>query len=271
MIDNILALIHFDVCFALRKLEGQVKEKQLKILLIRSERKLFDTDMLKKYLSEVSIQNTFLLKDVISKSYKVIKLNNEDFSELEELERENSENFGFSTPVGENGFFSTSTPFECITIENKEIFYAINNEIGYKDFFEKGNFETFRSQHFAEKCGILINLITSAYPGLKTSPSIKPPSKFYALYHWIKIEMGTETQFAKNDNGQFLKSEIETFVKNSYPNCTSSQGFYRSFKDLDITKKTAIANSFGRGYKEKLITISNNDNKLITYLKNYPN
>ena len=108
----------------------------------------------------------------------------------------------------------------------------------------------------------------------KRTPSIdavKLPAKFYALYHWIKIEMGIENTFAKNDNGQFLKSEIEIFVKNSYPNCPSSQSFYRSFKDLDITNKTAIANSFGRGYKEKLITISNNDNKLITHLKNYPN
>ncbi len=96
------------------------------------------------------------------------------------------------------------------------------------------------------------------------------PAKFYALYHWLKIEMGTETQFAKNDNDQFSKGKIEAYVKNKYTDC-SAQGFYRSFISLDITNRTAIANYFGNGYKEALIAISNNDNKLITYLKDYPN
>ncbi|WP_123985449.1 hypothetical protein [Taibaiella soli] len=96
------------------------------------------------------------------------------------------------------------------------------------------------------------------------------PAKFYALYHWLKIEMGTERQFAKNANDQFIKSEIEAFVENTYPEC-SKQGFYRSFINLDISNRTAIAKSFGKGYKEKLIALSNNDSLLISRLKNYPN
>jgi len=96
------------------------------------------------------------------------------------------------------------------------------------------------------------------------------PAKFYALYHWMRIEMGTEGIFSKNDNGKYIKSEIEEYATVKYPDC-SPQGFYRSFKDLDIKNRNAIANSFGKGYKEILISISNNDSKLITYLKNYPN
>ena len=47
--------------------------------------------------------------------------------------------------------------------------------------------------------------------------------------------------------------------------------FYRTYKDLDITDKKSIANSYGRGYKEKIIEISNNDVKVIHHLKDYPN
>ncbi|MBX2887059.1 MAG: hypothetical protein KF829_00255 [Ferruginibacter sp.] len=100
--------------------------------------------------------------------------------------------------------------------------------------------------------------------------TVNYPAKFYALYHWLKIEMGTEKPFPKNDNGQFVKSEIEAYATSKYPYC-SKQGFYRSFKDLDITNRTAIANSFGNGYKETLVALSDNDNKLTTHLKNYPN
>ena len=96
------------------------------------------------------------------------------------------------------------------------------------------------------------------------------PAKYYALYHWMKIDMGGENNFTKNENDQFRRSEIEAYAKAKYPEC-SEQGFYRSFIGLDITNYTAIANDFGNGYKEILISISNNDNKLITYLKKYPN
>jgi hypothetical protein len=105
---------------------------------------------------------------------------------------------------------------------------------------------------------------------LSTKPPENYPAKFYALYHWLKIEMGTENQFAKNDSDQFIKSDIVAFANEKYPNC-SLQGFYRAFINLDITNRTTIANSFGNGYKEKLIALSNNDNRLVTYLKNYPN
>lgn len=103
--------------------------------------------------------------------------------------------------------------------------------------------------------------------------SVRPPktfAKFYALYHWLKIAMATAIPFSKNEDGKYIRADIESFAKQNYPEC-SPQGFYRSFKDIDITNRTAIANTFGRGYKEKLIKLSKNDSKLIIYLKNYPN
>jgi hypothetical protein len=93
-------------------------------------------------------------------------------------------------------------------------------------------------------------------------------AKFYALYHWILIEMGKEIPFEKNDLDKYNKNTIENFGKNRY-NC-SKQGFYRAFIDIDITNKASIPKSFGKEYKQTLITISNNDSNIITHLKKYP-
>ena len=151
-------------------------------------------------------KNTFVLKDIAGKSIKIIDINNNDFQELIRLENDNSEDFGFSTPVGGGGFFSTSTPFECITIENKEISYAVECESGYKDFFEQGNFDIFRSQDFAQKCARLLNLITAAYPNLKNefSDTIKRKiaAPVIALFCYLtnesKLNSKGETESVKN-------------------------------------------------------------------------
>lgn len=116
---------------------------------------------------------------------------------------------------------------------------------------------------------------------LKTEKEIDPPqqtetkteqenisARFYALYHWILIEMGKETPFEKNENDKYDKNTIENFGQNRYK--CSKQGFYRNFINIDITKKTSIPQSFGKEYKQKLITISNNDSNVIAHLKKYP-
>ncbi len=98
----------------------------------------------------------------------------------------------------------------------------------------------------------------------------KIPAKYYALYHWILIEMGIENNFERDQNDHYSKGEIEAYAKERYPE-TSMQGFYREFKEIDITNKINISRNFGKGYKDKIIEISNNNAKIITHLKNYPN
>ena len=95
-------------------------------------------------------------------------------------------------------------------------------------------------------------------------------AKFYALYHWILIEMGVENYFKRDENDKYKRTEIEAFAQERYPG-TSKQGFYRAFIEIDITKKVEIAKTFGPGYKRKIEKISNNSAKVIHHLKNYPN
>lgn len=100
----------------------------------------------------------------------------------------------------------------------------------------------------------------------------KIPVKFYALYHWVLIEMGKESDFERNINDKYIKKDIERFAENRYK-LKNGQGFYKAFTDgtIDITKKSLFSKEFGKRYKEKLITISNNNSEIINYLNKYPN
>jgi hypothetical protein len=82
--------------------------------------------------------------------------------------------------------------------------------------------------------------------------------------------LGIENHFERNENDKYSKTKIVAFAKERYPE-TSSQMFYRTIIDIDINNKTAIANSFGNKYKDKIISISNNNAKVITHLKSFPN
>ncbi|PZX16448.1 hypothetical protein LX69_01943 [Breznakibacter xylanolyticus] len=101
-------------------------------------------------------------------------------------------------------------------------------------------------------------------------PQINIPAKFYALYHWILIEMGLEKNFTCNESDKYIRKDIENFVINKYPQ-TSPQGFYRAYIEIDITNKKAIVNNFGNNYKKHIIKISNNNARIIDHLKRYPN
>ncbi len=100
----------------------------------------------------------------------------------------------------------------------------------------------------------------------------KIPAKFYALYHWVLIEMGKEFDFERNINDKYIKKDIVSFAENRY-NLKNGQGFYRAFTNgsIDITKKKSLSREFEKDYKEKLITISNNNSEFINHLKKYPN
>lgn len=142
-------------------------------------------------------------------------------------------------------------PFDTLHRENVKILLDFLDKISQRNF---------------------INILEKLLSNSKLNEKIRSeiPSKYYALYHWILIEMGTENNFAKNENDKYIRTNIEAFANERYPQI-SQQGFYKAFINIDITKKITIGNSFGNGYKQKVIEISNNNAKMINHLKNYPN
>ena len=84
--------------------------------------------------------------------------------------------------------------------------------------------------------------------------------------------MGKEKQFEKDGTtDKYRKPDIIKFGKERYKFKTKGQGFYYSYLNIDLTNRNAIARTYGKGYKDKLIDISNNDADVITHLKKYPN
>lgn len=118
----------------------------------------------------------------------------------------------------------------------------------------------------------LSKIINQRLEGLGKSESpqgIKMPSKYYALLHWIGIELGLYKLFERNTSDNYSKKEIEEYASVHYP-LSSKQGFYKAFREIDTTNKVAIARNFGKGYKKKIIELSGNDSRIEAHLKKWP-
>lgn len=98
----------------------------------------------------------------------------------------------------------------------------------------------------------------------------KVPAKFYALYHLLLVELGLKRDFDRDDNDNYSRIQIEEYARNEYPNI-SCQSFYRTYIEILSKSKLDIALHMKKGYKEKVITISNNNAKVIQLLEKYPN
>jgi hypothetical protein len=162
-----------------------------------------------------------------------------------------------------NSYYKNNlTDKEIIGKEIKKLDNMLNN-LGLIYFIKhRDTFETLAKRYK--------DYLSLPLPPIKTSQKYKIPAKYYALYHWILIELGIENHFERNENDKYSKTKIVAFAKERYKK-TSSQMFYRTIIDIDINNKTAIANSFGNKYKDKIISISNNNAKVITHLKSFPN
>ena len=121
-----------------------------------------------------------------------------------------------------------------------------------------------------DRCFLILEFLENETIGKSHQDKKNYPEKYYALYHWLLIEMGKEKPFERNSmTDKYDKKTIINFGKNKYK--IEGQVFYNTYINIDITNKIAIAKSYGKGYKNKLIEISNNDVDVISHLKIYPN
>ena len=99
---------------------------------------------------------------------------------------------------------------------------------------------------------------------------LKATEQHYAFLHLININLGKAPVLPKNENDKYCAGEIKTFAINKYNFETKGDMFYRSVKDMDINKKTAIVKTLGKDYKKVVIGLSNNDAEVVHFLKNWP-
>ena len=92
------------------------------------------------------------------------------------------------------------------------------------------------------------------------------PDKYYAWYHLILTAVGKEPGFSPGS-----KQDIIALGRNKYG---AKSGFYQAFINFDLTKKQSFVNSLSdrdrRKWKSVITELSNNDNDVINFLKQYP-
>ncbi|HVU96165.1 MAG TPA: hypothetical protein VHE34_13130 [Puia sp.] len=166
---DFMDLIHWDVGFALKKMNEQIDEGLYKRLVISADRPLFQISGLKGYLERTSIANLARVRDIYKKACTVVALHNSDFKVLEnDITHELSHSFVL--PGG--GFLQINCAMECIEIRNKDIFNTIPAKDNYDHFFEEHpNFSIYSSQEFANACSQVLNILSAFFPQIG-SPSV---------------------------------------------------------------------------------------------------
>lgn len=170
-----LDLIHWDVCFALKKMQEQVNNGTYKRLLISSDRPFLNVAAATTYLETVQIANHSRLRDLTQKTETIINLHNEEFQALENGMGDQNVGYAFDTAGG--GFLSISCEIECLYIRGKDVSTVIAHGDNYKDFALNNYFEIYSSQEFAHRCSALNNVITAFFSEEDLNHSIRSQSQ----------------------------------------------------------------------------------------------
>lgn len=92
----------------------------------------------------------------------------------------------------------------------------------------------------------------------------KISEKWYALLYWFELNANGKLPPIDSD-GAFNKQEL--MKEGNKRTGKTGQVFYTSFKDIDVNNPKGLDRIFGNEWKEKIITLSNNDNIIIEYIK----
>lgn len=90
------------------------------------------------------------------------------------------------------------------------------------------------------------------------------PEKWSALLYLIELSINKEN-LPENIRGELSKSEIMKIGKQR--GYKTGQYFYLTIKKTSLDKPAAIANDFHKDWKQKVISLSNNDEKIRSFLK----
>ncbi|MDO6431536.1 hypothetical protein Q4E93_13105 [Flavitalea sp. BT771] len=267
-----LDLIHWDVCFALKKLREQVAANTYKRLLINSDRPFLNIAAATTYFETVAIANTSRIRDLAKKTVAVIDLHNLEFEALEN--DMSNQNVGYALGTMDGGFLSISCEIECVYIRGKDVHYVVAADENYKDFAANNTFEIFSSQEFANRCAALHNVITAFYseeelqrpvriqPHLSNMqanhPIIETEEHFLtALYD--KTKSNPEAGFSPNHIAQAIGLHLAELPAFQYQ--LQEYGYIRKIAGTKLVSLTGagirIAREAVRNYQVTVITVLN--------------
>ncbi len=136
----------------------------------------------------------------------------------------------------------------------------------------KEQFSIIKEKHYNNQISNFLNkeVITS----ISKSETINIPKnkkiadKWHALLYLIEVEV-YKKEIPTNFDGDFIKSKLEEIGKQRCNN--SGQGFYRQVRDLkgNIKNNISVKRLFNDDWKDVIIEMSNNDERIIEYLETY--
>lgn len=104
-------------------------------------------------------------------------------------------------------------------------------------------------------------IITKNTDEVKTK---KIPEKWHALLYWIELNANGQRPPINNEGG-FIKSKIEKIGNEKTG--TTGQSFYRQFIEIDLNNSKELIGMFGNDWKQKIIQLSNDNQKVIDYIE----
>lgn len=266
---DIIGILNYQTAKLLQLLKSDSEFDQVRYNFMISEIdcKFLDKDALQSFITTNEAKNLAFIRQVLRNLQNIFDLidkamENNNFRKIEN---------GFNARKNDgSGFINSKLDFHAISVGNN-IWIEHDGIEDKKTFYENENCYNLSLSDLAKRCSLFINWLSASYPELSESAKSKSISaKYYALLQWFYIELGLRNYFERNNDGDYSRSEIEAYAKENYPNI-SHQMFYRTFIEIDITKKDVIRSSFGKEYKDILIEISNNNPILKKHLESIPN
>lgn len=224
-------------------------EEYLKFLEL-TKKKILISKNIKEVLKDFSSQNNNIpkqngLKDFFKKSEDLFK---KMIAELRELgEKEESLEL-------------------LVKTEKEKRFDAIQKELNISTNFNRDN--------FLKKKSVQNKPITIiSFNNRELKPISKPKKmseKWHAILYLLELQ-ATNASPPENSEGCLIKDKIEEIGRQRIKGSTG-QSFYRNVLKfrLDIKNKKPLKNILAEDWKEKIISLSNNNQIIIDYLeKNY--
>lgn len=269
---NIITTLNYQLSQIQRLMSFDIHDglQTVNYFLCEEECTFLDKHSLQDYLTEQKIENFQFLIRINERCIEIINAWNDQIYHLPQ--RSFKEIFHSKTVI-----FST-TDFNAIYLKkDKWIFF--NTIKGKKRFTENYEFNSYQIAHIADRCSLILNWITAAYP--QTIPKrykkddgrdlniseFKIKGKHYVLAYIFDCYV---KKIIPPEGG---KLKIENIGRKRLKGKLSPNTFYKNYliiqesNKLDLNSDRSLTEYFGSNWKDIVLSISDDSNSLSSYLK----
>lgn len=269
---TIIDFLQFDLNLALGIIDKQIKLDDYRYYIISSNRELFDSITLGKYLQNLNNPNPYIkaiLKEFLEKSKQIIDLDREVMPLIEKRAKE--KDIYHHIDFKEHGFIDLAFNYECIKINNiNKSSINLSTPENREYFIKNNNYKIFEINQIACKCAIIYNRLTLFF-GLKTEEELNTFIKNGTTFTYNTSDKKDATSQNWFKIGLlFANGEMEKLLKEYSQNATKiaqhlgNKNGYRPYisESIGINKQTAQKSIFSNKSKMEAIIKHCNENNI---------